>query len=179
MITTGAVHDDLIEQFKDDVRQFDAVERVTSKSGQRAVKVTVRKNDDGGVPKVHRELGELSANVVKCDHYVISRLAGGGSLPGDKHAIHLAVSPYCQKCWDAPQDGVHDDDDRCKDCRHGDNLLEAKPGVTVLVEAGDQAVGYRADPGDVIEATADDDGFVRDDDGVFNDERFEIIGRKI
>lgn len=176
MITTGAVDGDLIEQFKDDIAAFDVVESVTSKPGQREVSVKVSKTDDG-VPHPHRELGDVEDGYVKCEKYVIGLLGGSGHSPGDHYVHKLSVSPYCPECWDAPQKGLDEDDPRCRDCSRHDNLLKAKPGVTVLVEAGDDNYGVRAEPGDVIEATADEDGLVRGPDGVFNDGRFQIIGR--
>jgi len=176
MITTGAVDGDLIEQFKNDISGHDSVVSVTAKSGQRAVKVKVEKNDDG-VPHPHRDLGDVEDGVIKCEKYVVGLLAGSGHSPGDHYVHKLSVSPYCQECWDAAQKGLDEDDNRCKECSFGDNLLKAKPGVTVLVEAGDDNWGVRAEPGDVVEATADEDGLARDDDGVFNNGRFQIIGR--
>lgn len=173
MITTGAVDSDVIEQFKNDIQQYDSVEAVYVNHG-RSLSVKVQKTDDG-VPSPHRDLGDIVDGNVVTDDYIVSGLAGSGHSPGDKYVHKVAVSPPCSDCGDAPQKGLDEDDDRCSDCAFGDNLLSAEPGTTAIVEAVD-VWGCRHDEGDQVEATADDDdGFLRGPEGVFNSGRYDVV----
>lgn len=174
MITTGAVDEDLIEQFKTDMEAFDCVSHVSRNHG-RSVNVKVQKNENG-VPYPQKELGEIKDGNIVTDDYAISRLAGSGHAPGDKYTHCLAVSPLCSECGEKPQKGLDEDDDRCSDCSFGDNLLSAEPGTTAVVEAGEEVYGVRHEEGEQFEATADEDGFLRDDDDrVMNNGRYSIV----
>jgi len=114
MITTSCVNGDLIEQFKDDMAAHPDVDAVFRKHGK-TLHLKVNKSDDG-VPKPHRELGELVDGDVVADGYVVSTLVGSGHAPGDKYTHVLAVSPKCGRCGDAPAEYEDDGQGLCHDC---------------------------------------------------------------
>lgn len=171
MITNAAVDMSIIEQFKADVGALEYVDRVSHDHG-RALRVTVVAGDDG-VPRPHHELGELKKGSVYAEDYVVSKLSGGGHAPGEKYTFRLAVSPYCEECG---EDYQVDDEGRCSSCRRHRNLLTAEPGETVTVEASGDVFGIRYDPGEAFEASADDNGVLRDESGKsLNDGRYEVV----
>lgn len=117
VITTRGVNEELIDDFIETMDAHDNVASVTRQYG-RVVKVVVTRTDFS-VPYPHHELGPVDDGVVKGDDYIVGRLAGGGSAPGDKYAHNLYVSPYCDDCGDR---GVTDDDGLCRVCKYQWNL---------------------------------------------------------
>jgi hypothetical protein len=115
MITTSHIDENAIEQFKTDVAAQPGVERVSRKSGQKVVRVTVAKTDDG-VPRPYKALGESNdKSEIVADDYVVTPLAGSGHSPGSQYVHRLAVSGVCDRCEQRP---VESDRGLCRGCKY-------------------------------------------------------------
>lgn len=95
-VNTDAADGDLIEQFKDDMQQYDCVEAVYACGGVE-VKVKVKKNDRGA-PDPRRDEGELVDGHFVMDDYAVGNLSGSGSSPGGYYVRRCSVTPKCDDC---------------------------------------------------------------------------------
>lgn len=183
MITTAAVNQDLIDQFVRRVEEHPHVESAYQRNSTRKVKVIVSRDDDGNVPRPWSDWDDFehTRDGVKGDDYIIQKLSGGGSKPGDKWVRCIGISAYCEVCDDAPQE---DDHGLCGGCKVHRGLLTGPAGEEALVQAvhNDDGRGTATDPGQLIEATADGDGVLRGDveyNGEVREQCFNADAHKI
>jgi len=174
MIVSAAVHDDLIEQFLNRVEQHPDVESAFQKSG-RKVHVILSKNDDGGVatPWSDWDDTELVDGRWHSDDFIVSRVGGGGHRPGSGYVRVIGISAYCDVCGDAPQSNDHG---LCGSCKVQRGLLTGPAGSKAIIQAvhDDDSRGTITDPGQLFEATADDDGVLRADLEYGDDTREQV-----
>lgn len=162
MITSAAVDDSSIESFINRVEDDDRVVRASVSHG-RAIDVVVVRDDDGiPTPWADWDDTHLVDGEYHAPEYVISKLAGGGSKPGDKFTRRVGISAYCDVCGAKPQS---DDHGLCSTCSVHEGLLTGPAGEVAYIRAvhDEDGAAMATDPGETYIARANDDGILKID----------------